>query len=656
MTVDTTATRQPHAPWRIGVDVGGTFTDLVLADASGTTWVAKVPSVPADPSRGVLAAVQRIAVDLDMPLGYLLQQCVLFVHGSTIATNTMLEGKGARVGLITTEGFRDALEIRRGLREDQFNHRQPYAPVLVPRYLRKSVPGRIDFDGSEHQPLDLGALDDILADFEADAVEVVAVALMNSFVNDRHEQAVADALREKWAGQWITTSASVSPLMGEYERTSTAVVNAALSPRIVAYLRSLDAELAELGLRRPILLVQSNGGTASVDQLAGRPVSLLLSGPAAAVGALNLYRQSVDGAGVADGDEGNLISMEIGGTSCDVLLMSGGDVVTRDDVMIAGYHVSTPALDIHTVGAGGGTIAGVDDAGMLYVGPKGAGADPGPACYGRGGTRPTVTDAQLVLGRLRPGKSAGGTLDLDLAAARAAIRTEVADPLGMSVEDAAAGIIGLVEQHLLHAVEHISIERGHSPRRFTLVAAGGAGPMHGSSIASGLGCSRVYVPRDAGALCAIGMLHADLRQDFVRFMMGSIDDISVPEVNAAFAALNEQAIEVLGREGLAANDIHLHHELELHHPGQLWAIRVPVPGGVMDRLHVRAAFEVEYNRLYGHVQPNGVIMMASLRLMAQGSTGKVEVSGGERAVAQPPPIETRLVWHGTQGWQDTPVY
>lgn len=656
MNVETTAGRQPQAPWRIGVDVGGTFTDLVLADAGGATWVAKVPSVPADPSRGVLSAVQRIAVDLDMPQEHLLQQCALFVHGSTIATNTMLEGKGARVGLITTEGFRDALEIRRGLREDQFNHRQPYAPVLVPRYLRKPLPGRIDFDGNEHQPLDFLSLDDIVSAFEAEDVEAIAVALMNSFVNDSHELAVADALSKKWRGHWITTSASISPLMGEYERTSTAVVNAALSPRIVAYLRSLDIELAECGLRRPILLVQSNGGAASVGQLSARPVSLLLSGPAAAVGALNLYRQAVDTAGVAEEDAGNLISMEIGGTSCDVLLMAGGEVATRDDVMIAGYHVSTPAIDIHTVGAGGGTIAGVDNAGMLYVGPQGAGADPGPACYGRGGTRPTVTDAQLVLGRLRPGMSAGGTLDLDLTAAREAIRIEVAEPLGLSTEDAAAGIIDLVEQHLLHAVEHISIERGHAPRRFTLVAAGGAGPMHGASIASGLGCSRVYVPRAAGALCAIGMLHADIRQDFVRFMMGSIDELPVAEVNAGFASLNEQAIEVMGHEGFEPDDIHLQHELELHHPGQLWAIRVPVPRGDMHPVKVRAAFETEYNRLYGHVQPNGTVMVASLRLTARCSTGRVAVSGGRRATTQPTAIETRSVWHRLHGWLDTPVY
>ena len=658
MSADGAAPSTPRAtpPWRIGVDVGGTFTDLVLADAAGATWVAKVPSVPADPSRGVVAAVERLAVDLGLSVRALLASCVLFVHGSTVATNTLLEGKGARVGLIATEGFRDTLEIRRGLREDQFNHREPFAPVLVPRYLRKTVPGRIDAAGTEIEPLDLDGLGAIAADFEAEGVDVVAVTLLNSFLDDAHERAVADALERKWTGDWTTTSASVSPRMGEYERTSTAVVNATLLPRIADYLRALDEELTGLGLPRPLLLLQSNGGAASVGQLTDRPVNLLLSGPAAAVGALNLYRDAVDRETADEGLAGNLISMEIGGTSCDVLLMSGGTVPTRDDIMVAGYHVSTPAIDIHTVGAGGGTLAGVDDAGLLYVGPEGAGADPGPACYGKGGRRPTVTDAQLVLGRLRPGRSAGGTLDLDLEAAREAIRAEVAAPLGMSIEEAAAGIVDLVEQHVLHAVEHISTERGHSPRRFTLVAAGGAGPMHGGAVARGLGCHRVYVPRDAGALCAVGMLHADIRQDFVRFLTGSIDEVATADVDAGFASLNAQAIDLLGREGFDPGDIALHHELELHHPGQLWTIRVAVPEGRMDPSAVRAAFEIEYRRLYGHIQRGGTILVASLRLTARGSTGDLAASGGAAVDGQPVPAETRRVWHGRHGWRPTPVY
>ncbi len=645
------------------MDVGGTFTDLVLADVQGATWVAKVPSVPADPSRGVHAALARVAVDLGMPLGDVLADCSLFVHGSTVATNTMLEGTGATVGLIATEGFRDALEIRRGLREDQWNHRAPYAPVLVPRYLRATLGGRIDADGSEHAPVELDSLGPILERFDSHDVEAIAIAFMNSFVNDSHERAAAEAVSEQWDGTWVTTSTAVSPLMGEYERTSTAVVNASLSPKIVSYLRSLNDDLAAAGLRHAILLVQSNGGAASVDQVSGRPVNLLLSGPAAAVGALNLYRDATDNALVKDENTsavaGNLISMEIGGTSCDVLLMSSGEVDTRDDIMIAGYHVSTPAIDIHTIGAGGGTIAGVDEAGLLYVGPQGAGADPGPACYGHGGTLPTVTDAQLILGRLRPGKSAGGTLDLDIDAARVAIRAHVAEPLGMTIEEAAAGIVEVVEQHLLSATEHISIERGHSPRRFTMVAAGGAGPMHGASVAAGLGCERVYVPRDAGALCAIGMLHSDVRQDFTRFLMGSLDDLDAAEIEGGFAALRAQALEVMSGEGFAAELVALDCELELHHPGQLWTIRVPAyaaSNSEVDAAAVRASFEAEYQRLYGHVQTDGTIMVASLRLVARASTGDVATSETAPAVGDPEAIETRSVWHGPLGWRDTPVF
>ncbi len=655
--------RQPRAPWRIGVDVGGTFTDLVLADVQGSTWVSKVPSVPADPSRGVHAALARVAVDLGMPLDTVLANCSLFVHGSTVATNTMLEGTGATVGLIATEGFRDSLEIRRGLREDQWNHREPYAPVLVPRYLRATLGGRIDADGSEHAPADLDGLGAILSHFDSHNVEAVAIAFMNSYVNDAHERAAAQAVADQWHSKWITTSSSVSALMGEYERTSTAVVNASLSPKIVSYLHKLNDDLAASGLGHSILLVQSNGGAASVDQVSERPVNLLLSGPAAAVGALNLYREATDAAVIADETSsaipGNLISMEIGGTSCDVLLMSDGEVDTRDDIMIAGYHVSTPAIDIHTIGAGGGTIAGVDEAGLLYVGPRGAGADPGPACYGHGGELPTVTDAQLVLGRLRAGKSAGGTLDLDLKAARDAIRVHVGEPLGMTIEDAAAGIVEVVEQQLLGATEHISIERGHSPRRFTMVAAGGAGPMHGASVAAGLGCERVYIPRDAGALCAIGMLHADVRQDFTNVLIASLDELDPGEIDAGYEALCAQALNVMTAEGFAADQVRLDCELELHHPGQLWTIRVPAHAdgaSTVDTVPIRAAFEAEYQRLYGHVQHDGTIMVASLRLVARAPTGSVATPEAASAHSHPEPFETRSVWHGPFGWCDTPVF
>jgi N-methylhydantoinase A len=645
-------------PWRIGIDVGGTFTDLVLTDATGTSMVVKVLSVPADPSRGVIAALERLACELGCSVGKVLGDCALFVHGSTVATNRMVEGKGAKVGLLTTEGFRDALEIRRGLREDQWNHRKPYAPVLVPRHLRWGVRGRMDKDGSEHAPLILGDIDAALVGFEREGVEAVAIAFFNSFLDDRHEQASAAYIRSRCNSVWVTTSAALTPMMGEYERTSTAVVNAALAPGIVTYLRRLDQQLRELGLEKPMLLVQSNGGATSVEQVAPMPVNLLLSGPAAAVGALNYYRASIDAVGTPAEEAGNLISMEIGGTSCDVLLMSRGEVAMKDDLMIAGYHVSTPAIDIHTIGAGGGTIAGVDAAGMLFVGPEGAGANPGPACYGLGGTEPTVTDAQLVLGRLKAGTYAGSGLTLDLKKGRDAIDTHVARPLGLTVEEAAAGIIRVLEQNLLQAVEYISIERGYAPRRFTLVAAGGAGPMHGASVARGLGCHRLYVPRDAGALCAIGMLHADVRQDFQRFLKGDLDEISPDRIDAEIARLIEQAMAAMRAEGFESSEVVLERAIDLHYRGQLWSVRVPLAARAFDASATRRSFEVEYQRLYGHVQPEGDIMAASLRVAARAKTGTASARpvdvGNTPAGLEPAP--TRSVWHDGHAWIDTTVW
>lgn len=673
MTQQVTSLADLIAPWRIGVDVGGTFTDLVLTDNAGASVVVKVPSVPADPSQGVLAALARAAGNLGCGVPQLLRDCALFVHGSTVATNRMLEGKGARVGLLTTHGFRDALEIRRGLREDQWNHRKPFAPVLVPRYLRLGVGGRIDRDGGEYAPLATADIDAALTAFAAEGVEAVAIAFFNSFLNDAHEAAAAARINARWPDAWITTSAALSPIMGEYERTSTAVVNAALAPGIVPYLRNLDGQLREHGLTRPLLLVQSNGGVISVDQVAPRPVNLLLSGPAAAVGALNYYRHAIDGAGIAGGGEpldgeesldgGNLISMEIGGTSCDVMLMANGEVAMRDDLTIAGYHVSTPAIDIHTIGAGGGTIAGVDAAGLLFVGPQGAGANPGPACYGLGGTEPTVTDAQLVLGRLRPGAYAEAGLSLSLEAARQAIQGRVAEPLGLTVEEAAAGIIALLEQNLLHAVEYMSIERGYAPRNFTMVAAGGAGPMHGNSVARGLGCRRVYVPRDAGALCAIGMLHADVRQDFQSFISGSMDDLDAARVDADLGRLAEQAVAAMQAEGFAAEQVILERSMDLRYQGQLWSVRARLGAGGFAAATARSAFESEYQRLYGHVQPGGRIIAAALHVAARCATGTPKAAAQTTAThaggmppAAGPGVTTRRVWHDEPGWLETRIH
>ncbi len=637
---------KPTAPWRIGVDVGGTFTDMVLRDQAGGLWVFKVPSVPADPSQGVIAVLQRAADELAMNLPDLLRDCALFFHGSTVATNTILEKKGAKVGLLTTTGFRDSLEIRRGIRENMWDHRAPFPEVLVPRHLRQPVGGRLDKDGVELEALVPDDIDAAMAIFTDEGVEAIAIALLNSYGNPKHEDAAADHLG---AFPWLSLSSRIAPIMGEYERTSTAVVNAYIAPKVVGYLRDLDGHLREQGLARPILLLQSNGGAISVDQVAERPVNLVLSGPAAGVGALGLYAKSAG--------TDNLIAMEIGGTSCDVMLMGGGHVAVTDELIIDGYHLATPSVDIHTVGAGGGTIAHVDQAGLLHVGPQGAGARPGPACYGLGGEQPTVTDAYMVLGRLRPGPYAGGSVTLDEGLAQHAIAEQIAGPLGIDVAEAAAGIIRLLEQNLLHAVEHISIQRGHNPQRFTLVAAGGAGPMHGATVARALGCRQAYVPRQAGAFCALGMLHTDIRQDFLAVHFDNLDTVGEATLRQGFEPLAQRADEALAADGFTGDRAVIIRELDLRYRGQLWSIRVELPPGAFDPVAVRDAFDADHQRQYGHTQPGGTIEITAFRVTARGLIEITEPAMTPPSDAKVEPTAIRQVYMDPQhGWQETPVY
>lgn len=637
-------------PWRIGVDVGGTFTDLVLADATGAVRVFKVPSTPADPAQGVLDAIERAAERLGLSgPSALLERCELFVHGSTVATNTALEQKGAKAGLLTTAGFRDSLEIRRGIRENPWDHRPPNPPVLVPRHLRRPVRGRVDASGAEIEPLALEDVEAAAEIFRSRDVRSVGICFINSFAAPAHEQAAAARLEKLLPGAWISVSSAIAPVVGEYERSSTTALNAAVAPRTVGYLRRLESRLRDLGLRKRMLLIQNNGGAASVEQVASKPVTLLLSGPAAGVGALTSYSRAIG--------SDDLISMEIGGTSCDAMLMAGGQVAVTDEFQIAGYHLALPSIDIHTIGAGGGTIAGVDGAGLMYAGPAGAGAVPGPAAYGIGGTEPTVTDAQLVLGRLRPGPYAGGSVTLNLDRARDAMDRVLATPLGIDVEAAAAGIIRLVEQNLLHAVQRISIERGHDPRRFVLVACGGAGPMHGASVGRLLGCAKVYIPRLSGAFCAIGMLHANVRHDLVRVTFAPLDDADPDQLNRRFAEMEADAREMLAADGFDDTASGFARALDLRYRGQQWDVRVPLDEGRIHAGRVRKAFEAEHERLFGHHQPGGHVEITKLRLAAIGRLPPIRPAAAPAATGAPEPVERRPVWiDAATGWREVAVY
>jgi N-methylhydantoinase A len=633
--------------WRcaIAVDVGGTFTDLALAGTDGRRHTAKVPSVPSDPSAGVLAAVEAVAAELDTTAPGLLGRCDRFVHGSTVATNAVLTRRLARVGLVTPAGFRDSLEIRRGLRDDQWDHRAPWPPVLVPRSLRHPVRGRIGADGAELEPLEPGDVAAAIRAFRERDVESVAVCLLHSYRNPDHEQRVASLLRQEWPGPLTTVSSELVPHLGEYARTSTAVVNAGLVPLVGAYLTRLADSLHELGLAGPLLMLQSNGGTVPVAAVGARPVDLVLSGPAAVGGATRRLASSGDA----------LVTMEIGGTSCDVAVAVDGTVPVVDGLAVGGYHLDVPAVDVHTVGAGGGTIARVDEAGFLCVGPDGAGADPGPACYGRGGSAPTVTDAHLVLGRLRPGPYAGGSVVLDDELARRAVAEHLAEPLGLSVEQAAIGLLTLLEEHLRHAVETLTIQRGRDPRSMTLVAAGGAGGLHGSRIARALGCVRLLVPAEAGVFCALGMLDSDLRRDVSRSVVGRLDELGANGVLSLLAAEQRRADGLVGAEWPAEVAVASSWYADLRYPGQMWSVRVPADGAATTAT-LRASFEAEYGRLYGHVQPDGELEVTDVGVVARGDIGAtpaVTVPAGR----PPEPIEQRPCWlDPSAGWRDVPVY
>jgi N-methylhydantoinase A len=593
-------------------------------------------------------ALEAAATALDITATDLLGNCTLFVHGSTVATNTVLEGKGAKVGLLTTTGFRDTLEIRRGMRDDPWDHRTPFAPVLVPRHLRLPVAGRLDKSGTELEAPDLDTLDTALAAFKQAGVESIAVTLFNSYASATHETTYADALRERAAVEWVSASHHVAPLIGEYERTATTVLNAYIAPRTVGYLRSLDERLQALGLTQPMLLIQNNGGSVSATQVANKPATLLLSGPAAGVGALEIARQALG--------TDNLLSLEIGGTSADVMLMENGTVPVSDQLRVGGYDTALPSVDIHTIGAGGGTIASVDEAGLLQVGPQGAGAVPGPAAYGLGGTLATVTDALLVLGRLKPGPYAGGAVVLDATRAREAISTHVAEPLQLSAEAAATGIVRLLEQNLLQALERMTLERGVDPRTFTLIPAGGAGPMHGASVGRKLGCSNLYIPRLSGAFCALGMLNVDVRHDLMRTFFHSLDRAHAAGLTDVLAQLAKEGHDLLLREGFASSQIRIEAELDLRYIGQQWSIRTAMD--VEDSAAViRSRFEQIHESRYRHIQPDGVVEITAVNTIAYGIIDKLQLLTETPVTATPQRLGTRRIYMDEMhGWTDADVY
>jgi N-methylhydantoinase A len=578
--------------WRVGVDSGGTFTDICLFDdSSGRVDVWKVSSTPDDPSRGITQGVEEGLAQV----GAKASEVVYFGHGTTVGTNALIQHRGVPTGLITTDGFRDLLEIGRQKRPDLYDIQADKPETLVTRDMRIGVPERVRHDGSIEIPLDEDAAREAVRKLRAAGVKAVAVAFLYSFVRTEHEKIVLRIVAEEFPGAFVCASHEVAPEFREYERLSTVVVNAYLGPVMEGYIKRLAGRLADLGVTAAPHLTQSNGGVISFEAAARLPVRTILSGPSTGVVAAQAVGRV---AGIP-----NLITFDMGGTSTDVALLADGQCRLAGEANVHGYPIKAPMLDIHTVGAGGGSIAYVDNGGLLKVGPRSAGADPGPVAYGRGNAEPTVTDANVVLQTLNPTHLLGGRLAIRQDLAKTAI-AGLAEKLGLDLMATAQGILSVVTANMAKAIRVISVQRGHDPRDYTLIAFGGAGPLHAVRLARELEMRQILVPRNPGILCAMGLLLTDLRADFATTRLVTLDADAMAPIIAAFAELEDRAVQWFDTEDVAADARRIIRTVDMRYAGQNYEITVPVANGPIGSVTLAALtvdFTAAHKRLYGFV-------------------------------------------------------
>jgi N-methylhydantoinase A len=606
----------PGARWRVGVDSGGTFTDICLVDdGTGEIRVWKVPSTPRDPS---LAITEGVTEARDA-IGGITARVGYFGHGTTVATNALIQHRGALTGLVTTQGFRDLLEIGRQRRPHLYDLQADKPPVLVARALRLEVPERMRHDGRIEQPLDEAQARSAARRLAAAGARAIAICFLYSYVDPRHERAVRRIVEEECPEAFVTCSHEVAPEFREYERLSTVVVNAYLGPVMEGYLGRLGPRLVAAGMDARPHVTQSNGGVMSFETARAQPVRAVLSGPATGVvGGTEVGRL----AGFS-----RLITFDMGGTSTDVSLIEDGRPRLAGEMEVHGYPLKAPALDIHTVGAGGGSIAHVDRGGLLKVGPRSAGAVPGPVCYGLSGDEPTVTDANVVLQILNPKHLLGGRLVLDRARAEAAV-ARLAGALGLDVMATAQGIVSVVTANMAKAIRVISVQRGHDPREYTLVAFGGAGPLHAARLARELDIPRILIPRHPGILCALGLLLSDLRTDYARTRLLPLQPTMLAVIRETFADLEGQAGAWFDRESVAAADRSLRRSVDMRYAGQNYELPVAVADGpigpaLLDAL--RAGFEVAHEKMYGYTAPEEPIQIVTFRLEASGAVRRPDI-------------------------------
>ena len=652
--------------FRVGVDIGGTFTDIIFIGDEGAVFTKKVLSTPDDYSRAIIAGIQEVIEEHGLNASYIEE----VVHGSTIVTNACIELTGAKIGVITTKGFRDVLEIARGRMPVMYDLLWSKPVPLAPRYLRLEVDERINTKGEILRPLDIEGAKAAIDKLVSLGAESVAVCLYNSPKNPVHEQKISEMIKERAPQLYVSLSTEVMPLIKEYERTSETAVNAYVMPLVATYLRALRQELTEAGVEAPLYVMQSSGGMITPEVAAERPVEIIECGPAAGVvGCANLAQRE---------NIGNLITFDMGGTTTKSSIVEHGQFTRSPEYEVGGgihrasrllkgkgYVVRVPSIDIAEIGAGGGSILRVDVGGALHIGPESAGAVPGPACYNLGGEEATLTDVNLVLGYLNPSYLVGGELKLDSGKAFRAVEEKVAKPLGMDVLEAAYGAYSIANANMLQAIRAVSSERGRDPRKFILYAFGGAGPMHAVGVAQGLGIKTIIVPPVPGVCSAFGLLCADIERRYAQAFSHIWEDSVLEALNHTFEKMRDEAISsVEAWGGRPKVEPHLERYVDLRYEGQAWELSIPVPEGELDQAQMAAvadAFEEEHEKTYGHRLPGYRVQAVNLRLVATIPTKRVPlrtIIGGtaSSAAATKQAMEMRKAyWGKSHGSLDTPV-
>jgi N-methylhydantoinase A len=605
--------------FRLGVDIGGTFTDVVLLGADGTLWTRKVLSTPADYAAGVIEGALLVLEEAGVDAG----EVAGVVHATTVASNTVLEGNGARTALITSEGFRDVLEMRRLRIPVMYDLQYDKPPPLVPRRRRYEVAERVGPGGEVRVRLERASVEAVAAQIKEDGVDAAAIALLHSYANPEHEHLAAELVRETLGdGVFLSCSADILPEIREYERTSTAVVNAYVGPAVTRYVRSLLSKLESVGFSAPLEIMHSGGGTLSPQAALKRPAYLIESGPAAGVIACaHLARET---------ERPNMISFDMGGTTAKAAMLEDGEPVRTTEYEIGGginlssrlvkgggYAIKLPFIDMSEIGSGGGSIVTVDELGAATVGPRSAGAAPGPVCYARGGTEPTLADALAVLGLLNSESLADGAVVLDVDAAAAVIERKVASPLGLPLLEAAHGVLMVAVATMTRAVKAVSTYRGRDPRDFVLCAFGGNGPVVGVEVARALSMRRVLIPPAPGVFSAVGLLFSNSEQEFVRTLLQRSEEIDPDSVTEEYRALAEEAWSSLAEEGIAPQSAGFSRLADLRYAGQAYELTVRVPEGQVDVDALKAAFVEEHLRTYGHGSAHDPIDLVSIRLLAR---------------------------------------